>query len=215
MAGEMFEKPCDGRASGLLQSCWQPYIGGVCLISRAQLASRPDLHGWRRIAVSGFQIPSAVVLICGTGDFSGTSAATASAALLLKTFVPVVDTCTMLVSGRPPTPSGTRGNRSHCASHIAHCLHGLRLSTSPTAVVPSFYGGDERSVGAWWQSALCSLRSCSSAVLGVGATRVGLPQNVGVGSRPSAAGGVQGVTIAIPSQRQTAWDGAAPAVAAL
>lgn len=147
----------------------------------------------------GFVISSTTVLTCGTGSLSGNSAATVVAALLLMTFVPVVDTCTVLVSRRR---AGSRWNQGG-TDHVAHRLQALGLSTSCTAVVLSLTTAMSALLGALVVTGTVPADRLLFACVAVGAAIVLLAQKVDVG-RSSAAGRVQGasqdVTVAIPRQ---------------
>ena len=148
----------------------------------------------------GFVVSSAAVLTCDTGDFSGNSVATVAAALLFMTFVPVVDTCTVLVSRRR---AGSRWNQGG-TDHIAHRLQALGLSTSRTAVVLSLTTAMSAVLGALAAASIMPAGGLLFGCVAAGAAIVGLAQKVKVG-RPSAAGrvqgGDQGATVAIPNQR--------------
>jgi UDP-GlcNAc:undecaprenyl-phosphate/decaprenyl-phosphate GlcNAc-1-phosphate transferase len=148
----------------------------------------------------GFVISSAVVLTCDTSDFYGNSAATVAAAVLLMTFVPAVDTCTVLISRQR---AGAKWNQGG-TDHIAHRLQRLGLSTSRTAVVLSLTTAMSAVLGALVVARIVPPGGPLFGCVAVGAAVVGLAQKVEVG-RQSASGrvqaGNQGATVAIPNQR--------------
>jgi UDP-GlcNAc:undecaprenyl-phosphate/decaprenyl-phosphate GlcNAc-1-phosphate transferase len=166
----------------------------------------------------GFVISSAAVLTCGTGDFPGSSATTVTTGLLLMTFVPVVDTGTVLVSRRR---AGSKWNRGG-TDHIAHRLQALGLSTSRTAVMLSLATATSAALGALVVAGVVPAGGLLFGCVVVGAAVVGLAQKVEVG-RPPAAGGAQGgalgASVAVPNQRAVVapsrpLDGRAPAAKA-
>jgi UDP-GlcNAc:undecaprenyl-phosphate/decaprenyl-phosphate GlcNAc-1-phosphate transferase len=161
----------------------------------------------------GFVISSAAVLTCGTGDFPGSSATIVAAGLLLMTFVPVVDTGTVLVSRRR---AGSKWNRGG-TDHIAHRLQALGLSTSRTAVMLSLATATSAALGALVVTGVVPASWPLFGCVVVGAAVVGLAQKVEVG-RPSA-GRAQGGALGVPSQRAAVapsrpLEGPAPAVKA-
>jgi len=143
----------------------------------------------------GFVISSATVLTCDTGGFSGNSTPIVIVALPLMVFVPVVDTCTVLVSR---LRAGHKWNHGG-TDHIAHRLQALGLSTSGTALVLSLTAAISAVIGALVLTDIVPAGGMLFACMAVGAAIVGLAQKVEV-LRPSAAerlqSGNQGVTAA-------------------
>ena len=66
----------------------------------------------------GFVISSATVLICSAGGSSTTSGVAVAGALLLMTFVPVVDTCTVMISRKR---AGRRWNHGGQTTSLTDC----------------------------------------------------------------------------------------------
>jgi UDP-GlcNAc:undecaprenyl-phosphate/decaprenyl-phosphate GlcNAc-1-phosphate transferase len=163
----------------------------------------------------GFVISSAVVLTCDTGVFSGNPPVTVAAALLLMTFVPVVDTCTVLASR---WRAGSKWNQGG-TDHIAHRLQVLGLSTSGTAIVLSLSAAMSAVLGALVAAGIAPARELLFCCLAVGTATVGLAQKIETG-RPSVGrhsqGATHGITVVIPRQavRDAARDGAAPSAEA-
>jgi UDP-GlcNAc:undecaprenyl-phosphate GlcNAc-1-phosphate transferase len=134
----------------------------------------------------GFVISSATVMICDTGDFSRTSLSTVAAALLLMTFVPLVDTCTVVLSRQR---AGYRWNQGG-KDHIAHRLQAIGLRTTHTAILLSLTTAVTTVLGASVVVGMLPARGALGATATVGATIVALAQKVEV-RRPKVAVGLQ------------------------
>ena len=100
----------------------------------------------------GFVIASATVLICSTGDSTNTSIAAVAGALLLMTFVPVVDTCTVMhLPEASRSPMEPWGDRSHCAPTAGNWSENI-TGRSP-AVFDHGRNYGARVIGSRWYSA--------------------------------------------------------------
>jgi UDP-GlcNAc:undecaprenyl-phosphate GlcNAc-1-phosphate transferase len=138
----------------------------------------------------GFVISSATVMMCDTRDFSANSLSAVAAASLLMTFVPVVDTCTVMISRQR---AGYRWNQGG-KDHIAHRLQAIGLRTTHTAILLSLSAAVTAVLGASVVMGMLPARGALVASVTVGATIVALAQKVEV-RRPKA-------TEALPSANQ-------------
>ncbi len=130
----------------------------------------------------GFVISSAAVLTCATGDLSRSSIATVAGALLLTAFVPVVDTCTVLLCRRR---AGHRWNQGG-TDHIAHRLQAIGLRTSHAAIALSLTAALAAVLGSLVVNGVVPARGVLAGAVAVGVTIVALAQKVKV-RRPSVA----------------------------
>jgi UDP-GlcNAc:undecaprenyl-phosphate GlcNAc-1-phosphate transferase len=136
----------------------------------------------------GFVISSATVMICDAGDFSGTSVSAVAAASLLMTFVPVVDTCTVMLSRQR---AGSRWNHGG-KDHIAHRLQAIGLSTTHTAILLSVTTAVTAVLGACVVIGMLPARGALGAAAAVGTAIVALAQKVDL-HRPKATEGLPSV----------------------
>jgi UDP-GlcNAc:undecaprenyl-phosphate GlcNAc-1-phosphate transferase len=136
----------------------------------------------------GFVISSATVMICDAGDFSGTSVSAVAAASLLMTFVPVVDTCTVMLSRQR---AGSRWNQGG-KDHIAHRLQAIGLSTTHTAILLSVTTAVTAVLGACVVIGMLPARGALGAAAAVGTAIVALAQKVDL-HRPKATEGLPSV----------------------
>jgi UDP-GlcNAc:undecaprenyl-phosphate GlcNAc-1-phosphate transferase len=134
----------------------------------------------------GFVISSATVLICDTGAFSRTSFSAVAAASLLMTFVPVVDTCTVMLSRQR---AGCRWNQGG-KDHIAHRLQAIRLRTTHTAILLSLTTAVTAVLGASVAIGMLPARPALAVTTAAGVAIVALAQKVEV-RRPKATEGLQ------------------------
>ena len=124
----------------------------------------------------GFVISSATVMICDTGDFSEASFSAVAAASLLMTFVPVVDTCTVMLSRQR---AGRRWNQGG-KDHLAHRLQAIGLRTTHTVILLSSTTGVTAVLGAFVVIGVLPARAALGATATVGVTMVALAQKVEV-----------------------------------
>jgi UDP-GlcNAc:undecaprenyl-phosphate/decaprenyl-phosphate GlcNAc-1-phosphate transferase len=136
----------------------------------------------------GFVISSATVLTCDTGEFSRRPPTAVVAALLLLTFVPIADTCTVLLSRKR---AGSRWNQGG-TDHLAHRLRAIGLRAPHTAVVLSSGAAVAAALGALAVIGVVPAGRLLAGTVAVGATIVLLAQKVAV-RRP---------VLAVPSPRQ-------------
>ena len=136
----------------------------------------------------GFVISSATVLTCDTGDYAHRPLTAVAAALLLLTFVPVVDTWTVLLSRKR---AGCRWNQGG-TDHLAHRLRALGLRASHTAIVLSASATVAAVLGALAVTGSVPAGGLLAGAVATGATVVLLAQKVAV-RRPA---------LAVPSPRQ-------------
>jgi UDP-GlcNAc:undecaprenyl-phosphate/decaprenyl-phosphate GlcNAc-1-phosphate transferase len=127
----------------------------------------------------GFVTSSATVLICSAGGFSDTSIATVAGAMLLMTFVPVVDTCTVMLSRKL---AGHRWNQGG-TDHIAHRLQAIGLSTSHTAILLSATAAVTTLLGILVVGGIVPAGGLLAATVAVGVAIVALAQKVEAGRR--------------------------------
>jgi UDP-GlcNAc:undecaprenyl-phosphate GlcNAc-1-phosphate transferase len=135
----------------------------------------------------GFVLSSATVLTCDTGDYAHRPLTAVAAALLLLTFVPVVDTWTVLLSRKR---AGCRWNQGG-TDHLAHRLRALGLRASHTAIVLSASATVAAALGALAVTGSVPAGGLLAGAVATGATVVLLAQKVAV-RRP---------TLAVPSPR--------------
>jgi UDP-GlcNAc:undecaprenyl-phosphate/decaprenyl-phosphate GlcNAc-1-phosphate transferase len=145
----------------------------------------------------GFVISSAAVLICDTGGSSGTPAVTVAAALLLLTFVPVADTCTVLLSRKR---AGCRWNQGG-TDHLAHRLRAMGLRTSHAAIVLSSTAAASAALGSLAMTGALPARALLVGTVAAGATIVTLAQRVAV-RRPPAVPAPAGELAVVPAPAQ-------------
>jgi len=134
----------------------------------------------------GFVISSATVMICDTGGFSRASFSAVAAASLLMTFVPVVDTCTVMISRQR---AGCRWNQGG-KDHIAHRLQAIGLRTTHTAILLSVTTAVTAVLGASVVIGMLPARAALAATAAAGAAIVALAQKVEV-RRPKATEALQ------------------------
>jgi UDP-GlcNAc:undecaprenyl-phosphate/decaprenyl-phosphate GlcNAc-1-phosphate transferase len=135
----------------------------------------------------GFVISSTTVMICDTGDFSRTSIAAVAGVSLLMTFVPVVDTCTVMLSRQRAGYSWNQGGKDH----IAHRLQAIGLRTTHTAVLLSLTAAIAAVLGAFVVIGMLSAEATLGVTTITGITIVALAQKIEV-RRPKAAESLQG-----------------------
>ena len=134
----------------------------------------------------GFVISSATVMICDTGDFSRDFDLSRGSGMLLMTFVPVVDTCTVMLSRQR---AGYRWNQGG-KDHIAHRLQAIGLSTTHTAILLSVTAAVTTVLGSSVVIGMLPARGALGAAAAVGAAIVALAQKVEV-HRPEVTEGLQ------------------------
>jgi UDP-GlcNAc:undecaprenyl-phosphate GlcNAc-1-phosphate transferase len=134
----------------------------------------------------GFVISSATVMVCDTGGFSRASFSAVAAASLLMTFVPVVDTCTVMLSRQQAGYRWNQGGRDH----IAHRLQAIGLRTTHTAILLSLTTAVTAVLGASVLIGMLPAQAALGATVTVGAMMVALAQKVEV-RRPKTVEGLQ------------------------
>src|SRR5262249_37776363 len=122
------------------------------------------------------------------GDSSSAPMATVAGALLLMTFVPVVDTCTVMISRKR---AGHRWNHGG-TDHIAHRLRAVGLRTSHVAVLLSVATAITTTLGSLVGGGVIPAGHLLAATAVIGILVVVLAQRVVVGSswpgeQPSAS----------------------------
>ncbi len=130
----------------------------------------------------GFVISSAVVATCATGDLPGTSIAAVAGALMLMTFVPVVDTCTVLLSRQRAGYHWNQGG----TDHLAHRLQAIGLRTSHAAIVLSLTAALATVLGSLVVNGVVPAKGLLAGAVAAGVAIVALAQKVKV-RRPSTA----------------------------
>ena len=125
----------------------------------------------------GWMLAASAVLTCAAGSAATLAPLTAAAcALLLLTFVAVVDTCTVIVSRRRAGRRWTQGG----ADHLAHRLQVLGLSPSSAALVLSATAAVMGILGFVVISGIVPAAGALAVTATVGVTLVALAQRVKV-----------------------------------
>lgn len=124
----------------------------------------------------GFVISSSTVLICSSGYFPNASVAAVAAALLLMAFVPVVDTCTVMISRQR---AGQRWNHGG-TDHISHRLRAVGLSTSYAAILLSLITAITTALGSLAVGGIVPARELLGATVLIVVTVVALALKVEV-----------------------------------
>lgn len=124
----------------------------------------------------GFVISAGAVLTCASSDTAQVPIPMVASALLLLTFVAVLDTCTVLVSR-------LRAGRRWCeggTDHLAHRLRSVGLSTSHAAIALAIATAISAIMGLMVISGVVPAQGSLAATLVVGAILVALAQLVDV-----------------------------------
>lgn len=124
----------------------------------------------------GFVISSSTVLICSAGYFSSTSIVAVAGALLLMGFVPVVDTCTVMISRQRAGQRWNHGGKDH----IAHRLRVVGLSTSHAAILLSLTTAITTTLGSLVVGGIVPAQELLAATVAIGVMLVALALKVEV-----------------------------------
>jgi UDP-GlcNAc:undecaprenyl-phosphate GlcNAc-1-phosphate transferase len=124
----------------------------------------------------GFVISSSTVLIFSGGYFPNASVAAVAAALLLMGFVPVVDTCTVMISRQR---AGQRWNHGG-TDHISHRLRAVGLGTSHAALLLSLTAAITTALGSLVVGGIVPAQELLGATVPIGVMVVTLALKVEV-----------------------------------
>jgi UDP-GlcNAc:undecaprenyl-phosphate GlcNAc-1-phosphate transferase len=124
----------------------------------------------------GFVISSSTVLICSAGYFPNTSIVAVAGALLLMGFVPVVDTCTVMISRQRAGQRWNHGGKDH----IAHRLRTAGLSTSHAAILLSLTAAITTTLGSLVVGGIAPAQELLGATVLIGVMLVALALKVEV-----------------------------------